>query len=66
MNTKISEEMIADFNIQMDKIREELMEKHAKFCNDPDGYMIHLMNRMEIARRVFNTFAETGEVKIPD
>ena len=72
MFSEIPEETIKDFNEKMDKNRKEMMDFAGSFrASNPtetkgDYVFSELMNRMEIARRVFNHYAQTGEIKVPD
>lgn len=67
--------MKSDFDTQVDKLRSDIIEKIAEICNNPNlsqvskTRMVKVLNdqsnRLEIARRVHNTYVETGIVKIP-
>lgn len=63
---RVSEEDAAKFNAQVDEIRYELMRHLPKSPYLVDRRVEELMNRMEVARRVFNCWAETGKVEIPE
>lgn len=66
----IPEYEVVDFNRQSDELREKLLNDsvNAHKAGKPKmaGRIIDVMNQMELARRVFNTFAETGKVEIPE
>jgi len=51
-----------DWDRQHDGVREQLMK--ALETRVPNKW--ELVNRMEVARRVFNTYAVTGKVEVPE
>lgn len=72
----ISKEIAEDFNKKMDLNRKELHKRiqeinkrtsisdETKF--DMQDATTELMNRMELARRVFNNYVVSGKVEVPD
>lgn len=68
MNSNINPETIQDFNDKMDALYFKLQARMADYTDKIDAYEIFTdtLNRLEVARRVFNQYAATGEVKNPD
>lgn len=70
---KINQNIVIDFNNQVDSLRTKLIgQPIPDFCNTEEKENIFFklqtqhINRLEIARRIFNEYAENGIVKIPD
>ena len=68
MNSNINPETIQDFNDKMDELCGKIQARMADYTGTPVVYEIFndTLNRLEVARRVFNQYAATGEVKNPD
>ena len=68
MSVKIDYEMVDDFNEKIDKVISDLRYQATSPSANREmrERYIDISNRMEITRRVFNHYAETGEVVVPD
>lgn len=66
---QIDNEIIKDFNLKINKLKQEISTiSPPKMMTIDNFYSIvsRQLNYLEIARRIFNEYAESGEVKIPD
>jgi hypothetical protein len=64
---KIPNEIAIDFNKQVDKLRHELMDM-MPYCKSEiaEDILREEINRLEIARRIFNDYALNGVVRMPE
>lgn len=66
---EVSKEVIEDFNMKIDALHKELVDKAFGHLQNSyinyDSYIKHA-NRLEISKRLFNHYFETGQVRIPD
>lgn len=66
----VPEDIVESWNRQHDELRVRLSQQMTGFAIIGKTHAVHLLseqiNRMEVARRVFNTFAETEKVEVPE
>jgi hypothetical protein len=64
---KIPEEIAIDFNNKVNTLRRELMDMRP-YCKSEiaNDILREQINRLEIARRIFNDYALNGVVRIPE
>lgn len=69
---QIDNDIFDDFNNQIDKLKQELSVKTPpENCSEAttNGFysiIARQLNRLEVARQIFNEYSNSGIVKIPD
>lgn len=69
---QIDNDIFDDFNNQIDKLKQELSVKtppencSVETINGFYSIIARHLNRLEVARQIFNEYANSGIVKIPD
>lgn len=69
---QIDNDIFDDFNNQIDKLKQELSAKtppencSVETINGFYSIIARHLNRLEVARQIFNEYANSGIVKIPD